>query len=150
MTELFLAIITLISTQIKGDDRPVALVYCLISHVAFFCGYLIPTNLIFHFLAACEAMLVVFLVCLRGCSVSRLTDFMIPASLGAVLIDVYGWNHFIKGNSLDGFNNLIILYYAVIIAIFIYAVARYDRIHNWNVRFLRDNRHHSKAMGAPH
>lgn len=150
MTELFLAIITLITTQIKGQDRPVALIYCLISHVAYYCGSILPESIVYHFMASCEALLVVLLVCFRGCSVSKLTDLLIPASLTAVLIDVYGWNHYYNSLPLAHFNGLIILYYCVIIAIFIYTAVRYDGLHHWNARFLRDNPNHIKTMGAPH
>jgi hypothetical protein len=147
MTELFLAIITLLTTRTKGDDRPVALVYCLISHAAYFCTYMLPDSVVFHFMASCEALLVVMLVCFRGCAVSKLTDFLIPASLFAVFIDIYGFMLSRNGAPIEGFNNAIILYYALIIAIFIYSVVRYDRIHSRFGRFLRDNRNYNSLLG---
>ena len=147
MTELFLAFVTILTTFIKGDDKPVALVYCLISHVAYFCSYILPAGVMFHFMASCEALLVIMLVCFRGCSFSKLTDLLIPASLFSVLIDVYGWNLYLTESSLENFNNAIIAYYALIILIFIYAVARHDSVHSGASRFLRDNRNYSLLLG---
>ncbi|MET0356199.1 MAG: hypothetical protein ABW044_05435 [Cellvibrio sp.] len=148
MTGLFLAIITLLTTRTKGNDRPVALVYCLISHVTYFCSFFLPVGAMFHFMAACEALLVAMLVCFRGCSMSRLTDLLIPVSLAAVFIDIYGWFLYKNKAPLQGFNEVLILYYALIIAIFIYAVVRYDRIHFRHSRFLRDNRNNNSFLGA--
>lgn len=148
MTELFLAIITLITTRTKGNDRPVALVYCLIGHVAYFCSYLLPTEIMFHFMAGCEALTVVMLVCFRGCSLSKLTDLLIPVSLLAVLMDVYGWGLFYSDQPLDDFNRAVILYYALIIAIFAFVVLRYDRTSSGAGRFLRDNSNNNSFLGA--
>ncbi len=150
MTELFLGIVTLLATQTKGNDRPVALVYCLISHVTFFCSYLLPTEIIFHFMAACEALLVIMLVCFRGCALSRLTDLLIPVALLAVFIDIYGWNLHLNKQLLDNFNNVVVLYYTLIIAIFIYAVLRHDRVNSGIGRLLRNNNHHNPFLGTPH
>ena len=147
MTELFLAVITLLTTRTKGDDRPVALVYCLMSHAAYFSALIIPVSGMFHFMASCEALLVVMLVCFRGCSRSKLTDLLIPVALVAVFIDIYGWNLNRNNQSLHAFNNAIIFYYALIIAIFVYAVVRYDRIHSGFGRFLRDYRNNNSLLG---
>lgn len=148
MTELFLASVTLLTTLTKGDDRPVALVYCLISHITYFCTYILPVDFMFHFMAICEALLVVILVCFRGCAISKLTDLLIPVSLFAVFIDVYGYVLIKHNASLEGFNNSVLIYYALIIAIFIYAVVRYDRIHSRFGRFLRDNHRYNSFLGA--
>lgn len=150
MTELFLAIVTFLTALTKGNDRPVALVYCLVSHVAYFCSFILPTGVMFHFMASCEALLVIMLVCFKGCSFSRLTDLLIPMSLFSVFVDIYGWNIYIKDRPLDLFNNAIIVYYAMIILIFIYAVARHDSIYSGSVRFLRDRRNYRVLLGEAH
>jgi hypothetical protein len=150
MTELFLAIVTLLTTLTKGNDRPVALIYCLISHVAYYCSFILPTGVMFHFMASCEAFLVIMLVCFKGCSYSRLTDLLIPTSLFSVLLDVYGWNVYLLDRPLDIFNNAIIVYYAIIISIFIYAVARHDAVYSGVGRFLRDNRNYRNLLGEAH
>lgn len=149
MTELFLAAITLLTTRTKGNDRAVALVYCLMSHLAYFSTYILPNQAIFHFMAACEALLVVMLVCFRGCAASRLTNMLIPVALLAVFIDVYGWTLERSGANLEGFNDAILIYYALIIAIFIYAVVKYDRVNSGVGRFLRDNRRNNSFLGNP-
>jgi len=147
MTELFLAIITLLACKTNDSDRPVALVYLMMSQVAYWSHYVVPEALMFHFMATCEAILVISLVSLRGCSISRITDLMIPVAFAAVCLDVYGWYLVVKEQNIDGFNNIVILYYAVITLIFLYAVGRYDRDNAGHSRFLRDHMGNNPLLG---
>jgi hypothetical protein len=118
--------------------------------MAYFGNYILPTEIMFHFMAACEALTVAMLVCFRGCSTSKLTDLLIPVSLFAVFIDVYGWEQYRNNQPLDGFNDVILLYYGLIIAIFIYVVIAHDRVNSRAGRLFRDNRNYNSLLENSH
>ena len=119
-TQLFLILITLCATFIKKDEQLPALIYILVSFIFFFSCDGMGHSPYFYLIAmATEAFLVVCLTCFRQAYSSKLVSRLIPVSYAAVVLDLFGFFSALKGYPVDAYNDLVVVYWAIIISLFL-------------------------------
>lgn len=147
LTVLSLMLLTICAAFVKEDERFPALLYCAMSFLFYFCSMGIDQELhIYKVAALFEGVLVCLLYCLRGCLNARIIKYLIPASIGAILMHFYGWMMCYYNQPVQTYNTLVIIYWCIIMAIFIF-VGRISGNIAWSTRFFRDSYHQRNSLG---
>lgn len=148
MTELFLAVVVIITFFIQGDDRFPAIIYCLIAHLFYFVAEFTTSDAqIFLFGALSDVVLVALLVCINGSLRSRITFFLIPLCVVSILLHFYGWTLHNARADMANFNSLVVFYWCIILALFLSRVGRDGDI-VWHSRLLRRSGSDPKNVGV--
>ena len=118
-TELFLIIITLCTVFVNKEDQLPALVYLLISFFLFFLCKDITESYVYLISMLTEAFLVVCLTCFKQSYKSKLVSRLLPVSYAAVFLDLFGFLMAWKGYLPDMYNELVVVYCAIIVMLFL-------------------------------
>jgi hypothetical protein len=148
MTELFLIAITILTYFIRGSDKAPALAFCVIAHSFSTLALFAETAAqIFIMGAVSDVLLIAVLVCLSGCLISKITYFLIPICVASIAMHFYGWSLYHSGASFDGYNQLVMIYFAAVIALFVARVGKNgDTVRH--TRFLRRDVRGTKNVGV--
>lgn len=148
MTELFLISITALAYFIHGNDKAPALAFCLIAHTFNALSWLADTAAqIFILGALSDVLLIAILICLSGCLKSRMTYFLIPICVTSIAMHFYGWSLYQGGEDFGGYNILVMMYFAVVIALFFSRILK-DGDTVRHTRFLRRDDGSAKDVGV--
>lgn len=121
-TELFLILITICAAFVDRREVAPALSFVAIAHIFFFSMSEVSNTLLVLNLSMLAEMLTVgLLVCLRGCVRSNLLKMLLPLSILAIPMHLYGVFLELNKLSLEQYNVLVDVYYAMVILMFLSA-----------------------------
>jgi len=119
-TEIFLILLTLCTAFIKKSETAPALLYTGIAFLFYFASLMVVNPFYLLVMAMLLEVVTVFLlVCLKGCLKSTLVACLIPLSIGALTAHFIGWCLLYNGMELALYNNLVDLYWAAILGLFL-------------------------------
>lgn len=119
-TEIFLILLTLCTAFIKKSETAPALLYTGIAFFFYFVSLLVVNPFYLLVMAMILEVVTVFLlVCLKGCLKSTVVACLIPLSIGALAAHFIGWCLLYNGMELALYNNLIDVYWATILGLFL-------------------------------
>lgn len=147
ITELFLLMITLCAAFTRKSERWAATIYCVISHVFYFIGTSIENEGVIYFAAAISELSLMFLlIAIKGCVKSSLIRWLIPLSIGMIVVHAYGWLWYMNGTTEDNYNQLVIYYWGVMIALFL-SYGDWRGVDNWITRVFSSNNTRVENVG---
>jgi hypothetical protein len=119
-TELFLMLLTLSAAFVKKAEVAPALLYTLLAFTFYFISLIsMPTTTLLILAMGMEVVTVGLMLCLKGCLQSRIVSCLIPLSIIALSTHFVGWCLLYNGFDISFYNNLVDVYWAVILGIFL-------------------------------
>lgn len=130
-TELFLILLTICAAFVDRREVAPALVFVAIAHVFFFSMKGLSSTLVILNLSMLAEMLTVgLLICLRGCVRSSLMKMLLPLTILAIPMHLYGILLERNNIPLTNYNSLVDVYYVLVILMFI-------SISGWSTKLVR-------------
>ena len=119
-TEIFLILLTLCTAFIKRSEATPALLYTGIAFFFYFISMFIINPLYLLVVAmVLEVVTITLLVCLNGCLKSTVVACLIPLSIGAFVAHFIGWCLLYNGMEIVLYNNIVDIYWAAILGLFL-------------------------------
>ena len=130
-TELFLILITICAAFVDRREIAPALSFVAIAHIFYFSMSEVSDPLVVLNLSMLAEMLTVgLLVCLRGCVRSNLLKMLLPLSILAIPMHLYGVILEVNNVPLNNYNALVDVYYTMVILMFL-------SVSGWSTKLIR-------------
>ena len=119
-TEIFLILLTLCVAFVKKSEAAPALLYTSLAFLFYFISLSIASpSLLLLTAMGMEVVTIALLLCLRGCLKSTIVSCLIPLSIMVFVAHFVGWCLFYTGLEMGLYNNLVDIYWAAILGLFL-------------------------------
>ncbi len=147
-SELFLILLTLCAAFINRKEIAPALLFTAVAHLFYFVATGLSDNtlLVLNLSMLMEMVTVILLVCLKGCLRSKLISFLIPISILAIFMHLYGVFLFVNEYSIAPYNSLVKIYWVTILGLFLSMSRWMDGSNIKSARLLRKHGSESRVI----